>query len=626
MSCLPWVDRAWGYPRFPKHATLRQNLQMVARLRKERFDVLINLNGSDRSSWLTFLSGAQARLGRRPRDGGPPFWGRMFTEFVQYNSTTEPVYLQKCRCLEQAGFPFTQAEFHAHVDPAHLQAAGITKAEAGTYFHLSPFTTADKKELSPAQTAELIGTLETRFPEKRWVLSGAPTERERKKMEALVAGLRHKPWRVFAGELNLVQLAAVIEHSAVHLCGDTGTLHLALMTGTPSVSWFRSGVGTSAWIPSGNQHRTVLGEEGVEGSYLRGIDTGALVGAVEAVLRAPGTDQGDSDPSAAGQRLQAQQHLPASSALRATRGDGKLLIVGLRCGRLGNRIVLFANLIAYAAEHGYRLVNVTFHSYAAFFETTRRDVYCRYPIATQRSLLDLIPGVAGAIRRTRIFYHVVRGVSVLNDKCPLFGKRVVTLRERPGQLIILLETPEVWAQIEAARVVFVYGWIFRAPELVQKHAEAIRAYFRPVESYERLSAHAVAPLRQNAEVVIGVHIRQGDYRHWKKGACFFTMPQYAAWMRGLAEQLLGRRVSFLLCSDEPRRQEEFPGLAVGFGPGCPMGDLYALARCDYILGTLSSFSQWASFYGNKPLYQVRDGADHPEIGKFRVSYLDDIPR
>ncbi len=151
MSCLPWVDCAWGYPRFPKHATLRQNLQMVARLRKERFDVLINLNGSDRSSWLTFLSGAPARLGRRPRDGGPPFWGRMFTEFVQYNSTTEPVYLQKCRCLEQAGFPFTQAEFHAQIDPAHLQAAGITTADAGTYFHLSPFTTADKKELPPAQ-------------------------------------------------------------------------------------------------------------------------------------------------------------------------------------------------------------------------------------------------------------------------------------------------------------------------------------------------------------------------------------------------------------------------------------------------------------------------------------------
>jgi ADP-heptose:LPS heptosyltransferase len=287
MSCVPWVDRAWGYPRFPKHATLRQNLQMVARLRKERFDVLINLNGSDRSSWLTFLSGTPARLGRRPRDGGPPFWERMFTDFVQYNSTTEPVYVQKCRCLEQAGFPFTQAEFHAQIDPAHLEVAGITAADTGTYFHLSPFTTADKRELAPKQLADLIGALEGRFPEKRWVLSGAPTDRERSKMDALVAQLQRKPWRVFAGKLNLVQLAAVIQHSAAHLSGETGTLHLALMTGVPTVAWFWTRPHMGVWIPIGDRHRTVLGTVVAEGKPLHGVVTAELVRSIEDVLRAP---------------------------------------------------------------------------------------------------------------------------------------------------------------------------------------------------------------------------------------------------------------------------------------------------------------------------------------------------
>jgi len=293
MVCVPWVDRAWGYARYPTHATLRQNLQMVARLRRERFDVLINLNGSDRSSWLSFLSGARARLGRRPRDGGPPFWGRMFTEFVNYYSFTEPVYIQKCRCLEQAGFPFTQAEFHSQIDPANLQAAGITPAETGTYFHLSPFTTADKKELPPEQFAELISRLESRFPEKRWVLSAAPTERERAKMAALVAMLPRKPWRVLAGNLDLVQLSAVIQHAAVHLCGDTGTLHLALMTGTSTVSWFRSGPGTIGWIPVGDRHRTVHGTVVGEGKPLQGVKTSELVSAVEAVLSAGRIVPGD---------------------------------------------------------------------------------------------------------------------------------------------------------------------------------------------------------------------------------------------------------------------------------------------------------------------------------------------
>jgi hypothetical protein len=318
---------------------------------------------------------------------------------------------------------------------------------------------------------------------------------------------------------------------------------------------------------------------------------------------------------------------PSSApAVVSEAGGGKLLIAGLRCGRMGNRLTLFANLVAYAAEHGHRLVNVTFHSYAALFETTRRDIYCRYPVPERRSWLDLIPGVAGAIRKTRIFYHVIRYVSLLNEKLPAFGKRVVTLREGKGQIIILLEGPEVQAQIKEASVVFVYGWIFRAPEAMRRQAEKVRAYFRPIEEYERASSEAVARLRRTAEVVIGVHVRQEDYRRWRKGTCFFTMPQYAAWMSELAGQFPGQRVAFLVCSDEPRRADEFPGLTVGFGPGSAMGDLYALAKCDYILGPLSSYSQWASFYGNKPLHQLSGGNDRLDRGKFRVSYLDEIPR
>ncbi len=31
MDCFPWVDRVWGYMRYPRHATLRENFQMVSR-------------------------------------------------------------------------------------------------------------------------------------------------------------------------------------------------------------------------------------------------------------------------------------------------------------------------------------------------------------------------------------------------------------------------------------------------------------------------------------------------------------------------------------------------------------------------------------------------------------------
>lgn len=287
MDCVPWVNRTWGYMRYPRHATLRGNLQMVARLRREKFDVLINLNGSDRSSWLTFLSGARERLGRVPDDGGPPFWKHMFTAHVAHPFGQEPIFLQRCRCLEKAGFPFTQPEFHVQIDPANLRAAEISETDRRNYFHISPFTTADARELSAEQIVELMAALAREFPEKKIALSCAPTPRELGKMEKLLASLPQKPWRVFAGNLSLTQLAAVIQHSALHFCGDTGPFHLAVMTNAPTVAWFCpfADAHMREWVPVSKRCRVFVGANPPGAAYLQKISTADLIAAAQSILK-----------------------------------------------------------------------------------------------------------------------------------------------------------------------------------------------------------------------------------------------------------------------------------------------------------------------------------------------------
>ena len=34
--------------------------------------------------------------------------------------------------------------------------------------------------------------------------------------------------------------------------------------------------------------------------------------------------------------------------------------------------------------------------------------------------------------------------------------------------------------------------------------------------------------------------------------------------------------------------------------------MYALAECDYVVGQPSSYTMWASFYGDKPFYTIRN--------------------
>jgi len=129
-----------------------------------------------------------------------------------------------------------------------------------------------------------MAALGRRFPEKKLALSCAPTKRELEKMEKLLARLPQKPWRVFAGKLKLLQLAAVIQHSAAHFCGDTGTLHLAVMTRTPTVAWFWANPGLAEWVPADGPICVVTGANGPDSPHLGAIETDALIHAAQSVL------------------------------------------------------------------------------------------------------------------------------------------------------------------------------------------------------------------------------------------------------------------------------------------------------------------------------------------------------
>ena len=282
----PWLDRVLAYPSTPK-PKLAGNLDWVKRLRAEAYDCVINTTGSDRSAMITFATGAPVRFGRRPSDGGPPGWRYMFTEVMEFPPYRDPMYLQKWECLRAAGFgaPEDEPEFHVEIDPASRRRAGIEPEDEGRYLHVSPFTTANERELPAAQVAELIAGLRQRFTDFKIVVSCAANAREQAKMEALLPLLPERPWRVHAGTLDIADLAAVMQTSAVNLSGDTGSLHLAMMCGVPAVAWFREHKGEKEWIPLGPQYRVLISEGGARDA-LHGIDTKALLQAAGDVLEA----------------------------------------------------------------------------------------------------------------------------------------------------------------------------------------------------------------------------------------------------------------------------------------------------------------------------------------------------
>ena len=111
--------------------------------------------------------------------------------------------------------------------------------------------------------------------------------------------------------------------------------------------------------------------------------------------------------------------------------------------------------------------------------------------------------------------------------------------------------------------------------------------------------------REGLDLLVGVHVRLGDYAEWQGGRYFFQIGEYARWMHEVVAIQARQRVGFLICSNgDVDELLKINGLHATRGPGSAVADLYALAACDLLIGPPSTFTLWASYYGQVPLHML----------------------
>ena len=99
-----------------------------------------------------------------------------------------------------------------------------------------------------------------------------------------------------------------------------------------------------------------------------------------------------------------------------------------------------------------------------------------------------------------------------------------------------------------------------------------------------------------------MHIRRGDYKHFESGAYYYELDEYRNHMQALCELYRGEKVCFAISTNENIDLSIFEGLEICHTSNpTAIHDLYMLSQCDRIIGPLSTFSRWASFYGKVPL-------------------------
>lgn len=273
-------------------------------------------------------------------------------------------------------------------------------------------------------------------------------------------------------------------------------------------------------------------------------------------------------------------------------------------GRLGNRLQTSAYSLAYAAEYHLKVFLLCLDGFEACFKGSRKNFGCSFPVVRFR--------LAGAKLFRRFFRDFVETITVVCERFP-YVRRFLRFQILEGSKAfpVVLDSPEIHEQIRSHRLTIIKGYyIYCSPELLVKHRQPVTAFFEPTGGTYAESQKTVKCLKQEFDLVIGVHIRHGDYKEYADGEHFYTFDEYLNWMTSLCENEKGRYLYFVVCSDADLSQCDFDGVSWGPGPGSFLEDMYVLAACDYIMGPFSTYNRWSAFYGKIPrlelLRQIKD--------------------
>lgn len=258
-------------------------------------------------------------------------------------------------------------------------------------------------------------------------------------------------------------------------------------------------------------------------------------------------------------------------------------------GRMANRLILATHFIAQAEEYGDTFLHLAFADYFRFFEGTKHTPFICYRSTHPKTFKKKRLGGCVNIWNT-------------NDK--------------RGEPYFLNQDAFLSAE-QDTRYLFVIGWSFRTPELVCKHKVLIQQIFTPITKHREAVSRLIARVRTGTDHLVGIHIRQTDYKTFANGKYFYPLSLYRRVMDDMASQLKGS-VRFLICSDAPVDREAFTGLDIVSATGHPIEDNYALAACDYIVGPPSTYTGWASFYGGVPRLFIRSPEERIDIHSFEI--------
>lgn len=226
-------------PRGTALHVIREYAAFMLRLRRARYDLVIDLRTGDRGAILTFITGAEVRVGRPSET--KQFWHNfVFTRMVHSSAldpSAHPGADQSLRIVRELGIDAKSSIPQLYASPDNTAQASELLEKCGLapgsrWVTINPFSRWKYKEWGVMKWAMLIDLLWERYQIPS-VLVGSPEEAVA--CEEIIKGREGHTFNL-AGETTLGELAALLSMTSLHLGVDSAAPHIAAAFGKPTVT------------------------------------------------------------------------------------------------------------------------------------------------------------------------------------------------------------------------------------------------------------------------------------------------------------------------------------------------------------------------------------------------------
>jgi ADP-heptose:LPS heptosyltransferase len=234
-----------------KQKNKQKNLWTILSLiRKEKYDVVINIQRFAATGILTGLSGAKDRIGFKKN----PF-SFLFTQKIEHDIAGETETHETVRNLRLMKSLGANESVKPILYPSASDYSSVQELKRKTYYCIAPTSVWFTKQVPAAKWIQLISSLHDIDKEANIYLLGGPVDKN--ECLAIQELSKNENVKTLAGKLSFLQTAALMKDAKRNFVNDSAPMHIASAMNAPVTAYYCSTVPAFGFGPLSDDKKIV---------------------------------------------------------------------------------------------------------------------------------------------------------------------------------------------------------------------------------------------------------------------------------------------------------------------------------------------------------------------------------